>query len=98
MGEGGGGKRRGGRYDSEAAGVADGAGEFGVTDPVREISQIYVLVKGCEFGPLHATLNDGYFKTQSAGEFDMLFRDSSPRIPSFLVKAVVKGIATTGNV
>ncbi len=44
MGGGGSGKRKGGRYDSEAAGVADGAGEFRVTDPAREISQI------CTFG------------------------------------------------
>lgn len=40
------GKGRGGRYDSEAAGIADGAGEFGVTDPAREVSQICTAEQG----------------------------------------------------
>ena len=39
-------ERKGGRYDSEAAGIADGAGEFGVTDPAREVSQICTAEQG----------------------------------------------------
>lgn len=79
----------GGAYDTETAGVADGAGEFSVADPrkrVRRRSKEEMLRRV----PLHATLDDWHYPAVSIlGWVKGVFR---PFMPRRFVRAVVKGI------